>query len=66
MKKQIKAISSFLIFCLFITLSAHADFRFEVRIVQFQPTDAPPEKFDILELVNDAQEFYRNEMQRHG
>ena len=64
--KKIKAISSFLILFLFITLCAHADFRFEVRIVQFQPTDAPPEKFDILELVKEAQEFYRNEMQRHG
>ena len=35
MKKEIKAISSFLILFLFTTLSAHADFRFEVRIVQF-------------------------------
>ena len=66
MKKNIKTISSFLILFLFITLSVHADFRFEVRIVQFQPTDAPPEKFDILELVEDAREFYRSEMQRHG
>ena len=64
MKKEIKAISRFLIIFLFITLNAHADFQ--VRIVQFQPIDAPPEKFDILELVKDAQEFYRNEMQRHG
>ena len=66
MKKKIKVISSFLISFLFLALSAHADFRFEVRIVQFQPTDAPPEKVDILGLVKDAQEFYRNEMQRHG
>ena len=66
MKKEIKAISSFLIIFLFITLSAYADFRFQVRIVQFQPTDAPPEKIDILEFVKDSQEFYRHEMQRHG
>lgn len=66
MKKEIKAIRRFLIIFLFITLSAYADFRFQVRIVQFQPTDAPPENVDILEFVKDAQEFYRDEMQRHG
>lgn len=65
MERAIKVISIFLINFLFLTLSAHADFRFEVRIVQFQPTDAPPEKVDILGLVKDTQEFYRNEMQRH-
>ena len=66
MKKEIKVISSFLIIFLFLTLNAHADFRFQVRIVQFQPTDAPAEKVDIVEIAKGAQEFYRGEMQRHG
>ena len=57
MKKEIKVISSFLIIFLFLTLNAHADFRFQVRIVQFQPTDAPAEKVDIVEIAKGAQEF---------
>ena len=66
MKKEIKVISSFLIIFLYLALNVHADFRFQVRIVQFQPTDAPAEKVDIVEIAKGAQEFYRDEMQRHG
>ena len=41
--------------------------QFIVRTVYFQPTDAPePTNSQIVRLLIDSQDFYRNEMERHG
>ena len=41
--------------------------QFIVRTVYFQPTDAPPlTPIEIIKLLTESQNFYRNEMDRHG
>ena len=57
---------TFLFLILLIPLTADAQ-QFIVRTVYFQPTDAPdPTPTEIINLLNESQNFYRNEMDRHG
>ena len=40
--------------------------QFIVRTIYFQPTDAPGPTRQIFQLLTETQEFYRDEMHRHG
>ena len=50
----------------YLVLAADAQ-QFIVRTVYFQPTDAPePSNSQIVRLLIESQDFYRDEMDRHG
>lgn len=46
--------------------SADAKLPFIVRVVYFEPIDAPEMPDGIEELMREVQDFYRSEMERHG
>ena len=48
-----------------VVLTADAQ-QFVVRTVYFQPTDAPNPTRQIFDLLTKSQDFYQNEMERHG
>ena len=50
---------------LLIPITADAQ-QFIVRTVYFQPTDAPNPTAEIIDLLIETQDFYRDEMERHG
>ena len=51
---------------LLIPIAVNAQ-QFIVRTVYFQPTDAPePTPSEIVNLLTESQDFYRDEMERHG
>ena len=45
---------------------ADANPTYTVRTVYFQATDAPNPTREIIKLLIETQDFYRNEMERHG
>ena len=49
--------------CLVLTADAQ---EFIVRTVYFQPTDAPGPTREIFEIIRETQDFYSDEMARHG
>ena len=50
---------------MFLVLPADAQ-QFLVRTIYFQPTDAPGPTREIFHLLTENQDFYRDEMERHG
>ena len=67
--KRILEQSFYCLLCLiFCALASTADAQqFIVRTVYFQPTDAPePSNSQIVRLLIESQDFYRDEMDRHG
>ena len=61
-----KRIAFIFLLVLIVVGSADAQ-QFIVRTVYFQPTDAPqPSNSQIVRLLIESQDFYRNEMDRHG
>ena len=64
MRKLITLTIFFLFLLIPITVNAQ---QFIVRTVYFQPTDAPgPSNSKIVRLLIESQDFYRDEMDRHG
>jgi len=62
-----KAVQS-LFYCLLVLIavgSADAQ-QYIVKTVYFQPTDAPAPPARIIQLMLEAQDFYRSELERHG
>lgn len=55
-----------LVFLVALLAVSVADGQFIVRTVYFQPTDAPQPTRQIFDLLTKSQDFYRNEMERHG
>ena len=67
--KRILEQSFYCLLCLiFCALASTTDAQqFIVRTVYFQPTDAPePSNSQIVRLLIESQDFYRDEMDRHG
>ena len=61
-----KTLSIILFYAILLVPYAHAQ-QFIVRTVYFQPTDAPaPVNKEIISLLVESQDFYRNEMERYG
>ena len=63
MRKLITLTIFFLFLLIPITVNAQ---QFIVRTVYFQPTDAPGPTREIINLLVETQDFYRDEMERHG
>lgn len=51
---------------LLLWVSMFSDAQFIVKTVYFQPTDAPNPTREIFRLLTKSQDFYRDEMERHG
>ena len=60
-----KRIALIVLFTLIVAGSADAQ-QFIVRTVYFQPTDAPGPTRQIITLLTESQDFYRDEMEHHG
>ena len=61
-----KYIAITLFFAILLLPCADAQ-QFTVRTVYFQPTDAPaPVNREIINLLIESKDFYRDEMSRHG
>ena len=56
----------FTIFLLLIANSGAAELPTTVRVIYFQPLDAPLMQAKIKKLMTDVQNFYGSEMERHG
>ena len=54
------------LFLLLLGSTSLADDPFTVRVIYFQPTDAPPVPNDLQQLITGVQQFYANEMEQHG
>lgn len=54
------------LFIILIVPCVDANPIFTVRTIYFQPTDASPVTRKVFQLIDETQDFYRSEMERHG
>lgn len=63
MKKPIYVI---LLFCVLLCSHAHAKLPFVVKVIYFQPSDAPEPPAFIAKHIKGVQQFYKDELERNG
>ncbi len=61
-----KALFAILLLLILIPLHLYSAEPFIVRVIYFKPTNAPPQPDGLTELMERVQQFYGQEMERHG